>query len=197
MAKWPSDEVTESAQHHPAGLYKVKITKQEDGESKNGQFTIFVNGRILEPKNFKGQPYNIRFMIGMTAETAAKFGLDDEDLEASNEATWLASPQAAKYKGLLAAAGVAPSGDTEEEAEDMKDKVIWVQNNVRDDKYDDPVAFYAEDSAPVGAVISATKSSPLQPKSKPANGKPAAKPAPKPVEAEVVDEGGDDSEWED
>lgn len=197
MAKWPHEEVSDSGKTYPVGLYKVKVTKQEDAEDNKGRFFISINTRILEPKQFKGQPYNIRFLIGMTAETAARFDLEDEDLEATNPATWEKNPQAAHYKRMLKAAGVAPTGDTVEEGEDMKDKVFILQNNVRDEKYNDPVVFYPDNGSVTvanGKDAAGAKASPL----KKSNGAAPARQA-KPVE--VVEEtddgsGGEDDDWE-
>ena len=122
MAQWPHEEVQESGKLYPETLLRVKVTKQEDMEDNSGRFAVQIDSRIMEPPSLKNQPYSFRFIIGMTADTAQKFGLE-EDLLAEEEATWINNPSARRYKSFLKACGVASTGDTEEEAEDVRGKV--------------------------------------------------------------------------
>lgn len=161
MAKWPHEEVTEGSKKFPAGLYKVKVTSQVDTEARNGQFMIKASGRVMEPKAHRSQPLDLNFVIGVTSDTAAKLGITEgEDLAAENEETWTKNPSARRYKAYLKGLGVASTGDTEEEAEDTIGKVYWVQFEEKGN-YNEAVAFYAEDAAPVlanGHDTSAPKS---------------------------------------
>lgn len=174
MAKWPHEEVSENAKTYPPNLYKVKVTSQVDTEARNGQFMIKASGRIMEPKEFRAQPLDLNFVIGVTGDTAAKLGISEgEDLAAENEETWMKNPSARRYKSYLKAVGVASTGDTEEEAEDTIGKVFFVQLDVKD-KYNEAVAFYAEDAAPSQSAANGLDAKPLK-AAKLAKTQPAAK----------------------
>lgn len=193
--KWPHEEVSDSSNQFPAGLYKVKVTKQEDAEARNGQFAIAVESRILEPSSMKGQNYNFMFVIGVTDDTAEKLGLDEGDLSAENEATWVKNPSARRYKGYLKQAGVVSTGDTDEEAEDVKGKTLYIQHGQDKGGYWGAQAFYPGDEPPAGSepaesTLSKTTTKKLSEKTH-ANARPAPgskKPAPKPAPEEEEDE---------
>jgi hypothetical protein len=194
---------TNGGQLFPDGLLKVRVMSQEDTESKNGQFTIAVETRVLEPKQYRNQNFNFRFVIGMTASTAAKFkdaegNALEEDLEAKQRVTWEVNPSARRYGAYLKACGVPKSSDTQEDAENVtagKPTILIDLGHHEDDngrKYNDTNAFYAEADAPDGlGAAEPTQQQQQKPATRAAtangNGRPAAAPvrrsAPKAAEA--------------
>jgi hypothetical protein len=193
MAQWPHEEVQESGKLYPETLLRVKVTKQEDMEDNSGRFAVQIDSRIMEPPSLKNQPYSFRFIIGMTADTAQKFGLE-EDLLAEEEATWINNPSARRYKSFLKACGVASTGDTEEEAEDVRGKVLLIQNGNREGKYNDASAFYPEGEG--HAALDDERSQTLSKRGRPAQAaasQPQTTSKKKKEQVEVVEEG----EWDD
>jgi hypothetical protein len=182
--QWPHESVQESGALLPDGLYTVKVTEGEEGETKNGKYMIMFRARVVEPRQYKNQPYRIAFIVGT-----------DDDLEADEESTWTSSFAASRYKSFLKAADVPETGDIEEEIESAEGTSVVVDNGHSDDnKYNNPNAFFRvgerEEDAPP------TRSKPAKAAAtKPAKGKPTRKPAPEPEEE--ADEADDDGEWED
>lgn len=185
--KYKHDLIPDAGQLYPDGMLRVKVLRLEETEARNGQASVKVSTRIGDPKKFRNQPYNFTFVLGVTKETAAKLGIE-EDLEGTSEATIQANPTWRRYKSFLKAAGVPFSGDTEEDAAFIAAKrpVIVVENGHHEDangrKYNDANAFYAEDSAPVSFDAAPRPSAVLTPRA----AAPAAAPA-----AAASDEGWD------
>jgi len=144
--KWPNDKVSEAGRTFPDGPYTVKVVSQTDTEARNGQAQISVETRILKPSQFRNQSLNFNFTIGVTAETAAKLGIE-EDLAAEREETWTANPSARRYKSFLKACGVPDTGDSEEEASFTTGKMIVIDLGHHESggrTYNDANAFYSE-----------------------------------------------------
>jgi len=202
--QWPHEEVKESGFFtYPAGPLKVKVKSQEDAETKSGLYKIHVETRVLAPAKFKNQPFNFDFVIGMTEATIGKLGLDiPEDIEANNAETWLNSPSARRYQSFLKACEVPHVGDTDEEAEGVKNRVIFIDVGARTDEnsgrtYNDTNAFYPESASLIDEAPKALSGArPVRPngqlKAAPAAATRTARPAAKPAAA--VEPAGDD--WE-
>lgn len=191
--KWPHEDIQESGALYPDGLYKVKVVSQEDLEARGGQFMIVSHGRILEPKSFRGQPLDYRFVLGVTAETAEKLGIESgEDLECENEETMLKNPSMRRYKSYLRVLGVVATGDTEEEAEDAKGKVYSVQLTEKNG-YQEFNRLYADGEADAGVgdgpkgALKKTRTAADEEEARPSKGKPAT--SKKPAAA-------DEDDWE-
>jgi hypothetical protein len=141
--QWPSEEVPESGFFtYPDGLLTVRVKSQEDGETRNGKYTIKVETRVLAPARFKNQPFNFQFVIG-----------SDSDPEADDPETWKQPPScyaASRYKSFLKACGVPNVGDTDEEAQNTPQSVIVIDVGHHDSDgkvYNDCNAFYSEADA--------------------------------------------------
>jgi len=146
--KWPHEEVTEMGAKHAPGLYKLKVVEQIDDVDRAGCAVILVNCRIGAPTAMKNQPFQLRFRVGVTQTQADGLRIETgEDLEAENEATWKGNPSARAYKSYLKALGVVSTGDTDEEAEDAKGKVFFVQLGEKNG-YENYERFYSDGETP-------------------------------------------------
>lgn len=163
--KWPHEEVSEMGAKYAPGLYKLKVSEQTDETDRNGCAVILVHCRIGVPTAMKNQPFTLRFRVGMTQQQADGLRIETgEDLEADNEATWKGNPSARQYKSYLKALGVVSTGDTDEEAEDAKGKVFFVQLGEKNG-YDTYERFYHDGEAPEPAAAAAKSASALKPTS--------------------------------
>lgn len=142
--QWPSEEVPESGFFtYPDGPLTVKVKSQEDAETRTGKYTIKVETRVVEPKQFRNQPFNFQFVIG-----------SDSDPEADEPDTWTQPPScysASRYKSFLKACGVPNVGDTDEEAQNTPGSTIVIDVGHHESdgkKYNDCNAFYAQAEAP-------------------------------------------------
>ena len=136
--KWPAEEVSESGVLLPDGLYTVKVVDATEEETRNGKYMIRVRTRLVT--NPKNQPFNFQFVIGT-----------DDDPTADDLNTWRASFSASRYKSMLVAAEVPPTGDVEEELDNLKGRRFVIDIGHHEDesgrRYNDANAFYREGSA--------------------------------------------------
>lgn len=165
--RWPTEEVPESGFFtYPDGPLTVKVKSQEDAETRNGKYVIKVESRVLEPKQFRNQPFNFNFVIG-----------SDNDPEADNPETWTHPPScyaASRYKSFLKACGVPNVGDTEEEAANTPDSIIVIDVGHHESdgkKYNDCNAFYSQQDA-AGSTAQDATSKPAGRAALNGNGKP-------------------------
>lgn len=159
MPKWSEQDVDELVSGGlPDGLAHVRVTSQEETESKNGKFAIKVLTRV---KNFtqngtaapqyKGMPFSFTFYIGT-----------DSDLGAERKETWAASFAAKRYKSYLKAASIRAVGDTGEECEMATGAELLVQVKNKTDQYEgkDVTRSEAVQFMPIGGETSSEDSRP-------------------------------------
>lgn len=145
--KWPHEDVSEMRARQEDGLYKFKVVGGEDSPSDgNRPAAIIIRGRGIAPARIKNQNFDLYFRIGVTQEQADGLRISSgEDLDADNEETWTGNPSAQAYKSFLKAAKVADTGDTEEEYEDLKGRVVYVMLKTNKNGFQNYAAFYGED----------------------------------------------------
>ena len=124
MPKWSESDVQDlTTGGLPDGLAHVRVTSQEETESKAGKFAIKVTTRVksftqggVDAPAYKGMPFTFIFYIGT-----------DTDKGAQKRETWTSSFAAKRYKSYLKAARIPAVGDTEEECETATGAELMVQ----------------------------------------------------------------------
>ena len=182
---WPHEKVSEAGAVLPDGMLTVKVVKGEESETKStGKYSIVFRTRVVEPQSLRNQPYRLNFVIGT-----------EDDPEADESDTWMASFAASRYKSFLKAADVPETGDIEEELDAAVGATLRIENGHSDDgKYNDPRAFYRagegeEERSPAKAAKTEAKAGS-------ASKKPIHKPEPEPESDEGEGEGDAEGEWE-